>query len=172
MGTPYIGEIKIVAFNFPPQGWAECDGQFLPINQNQALFSLLGTTYGGNGQTTFALPNLKGRTPIHRGNEFFLGQQVGTEAVTLVNAEMPGHNHVVYASSANATTNNTGSVGPGTLGYARAGTTIYGPFANPTALLSQTVSNSVGGSQAHENRQPYMVLMVCIALQGAFPSQS
>jgi microcystin-dependent protein len=171
MGTPFIGEIMIAAFNFAPKGWAQCNGQFLPINQNQALFSLLGTTYGGNGQTTFALPDLRGRTPIHRGSEFIQGQQVGTESHTLVSSEMPAHNHTVEGSSANATTNNTASAGAGTLGYARAGTTIYGPFANPTALLAQSVSN-VGGSQPHENRQPFLVLMACIALQGVFPSRT
>ncbi|MDQ1424887.1 MAG: hypothetical protein QOD72_2385 [Acidimicrobiaceae bacterium] len=171
MGTPFMSEVKIISWNFAPQGWAFCNGQFLPINQNQALFSLLGTTYGGNGQTTFALPDMRGRTPIHRGSEFSQGQQVGTESVTLVTTQMPAHSHIVDATSANATTNNTASVGAGTLGYARAGTTIYGPFANPAAMLPQTVSN-VGGNQPHENRQPYLVLMACIALQGVFPSQN
>src|SRR5512141_1186196 len=128
MAEPFLSEIRLMSFDFPPKGWAFCNGQLLPINQNQALFSLLGTTYGGNGQTNFALPNLRGRTPIHRGGEFFQGQQVGTESHTLVSSELPAHNHIVQGSSANATTNNTGAVAPATLGYARAGTTIYGPF--------------------------------------------
>ena len=108
MGTPFLGEIKLVSFNFAPKGWALCNGQLLPINQNQALFALLGTMYGGNGQTTFALPNLQGRTPMHRGNGFVQGQVSGSEAVTLAISEMPAHNHIVQATSANATTN-TGS---------------------------------------------------------------
>ncbi len=166
MATPYLGEIKLVSFNFAPKGWALCNGQLLPINQNQALFALLGTMYGGNGQTTFALPNLQARTPIHRGNGFVQGQVVGTEAVTLASSQMPAHNHIVQATSANATTN----TGAPNLAYARAGTAIYGPLANPTALAPTTVS-SVGG-QPHENRQPFLVLNVCIALQGIFPSQN
>ena len=167
MGTPYLGEIRLVSFNFAPRGWALCNGQLLPINQNQALFSLLGTMYGGNGQTNFALPNLQGRTPLHRGNGFVQGEALGTEAVTLTTSEMPAHNHFVQATSANATTN----TGASNLAYAKAGTAVYGPFGNPTALAAGTVS-SVGGSQPHENRQPFLVLNACIALQGIFPSQN
>jgi microcystin-dependent protein len=167
MGTPYLGEIRLVSFNFAPKGWALCNGQLLPINQNQALFSLLGTMYGGDGRVTFALPNLQTRTALHRGNGLVQGQVVGSESVTLSISQMPAHNHVVQATSANATTN-TGAAG---LAYAKAGTSIYGPFANPVATAPGNVS-AVGGSQPHENRQPFLVLNACIALQGIFPSQN
>ena len=167
MATPFLGEIKLVAFSFAPKGWALCDGQLLPINQNQALFALLGTTYGGNGQTTFALPNLQGRTPIHVGNGFVLGEPFGTESVTLGISQMPADIHTVQATSATATTN----TGAPNLAYARAGTAIYGPLANPTVMSPGTVALA-GGSQPHENRQPYLVLNACIALQGIFPSRN
>ena len=168
MATPFLGEIRIMSFNFAPKGWALCNGQLLPINQNQALFSLLGTMYGGDGRVNFALPNLQGRTPMHAGNGFVQGQQVGAEAVTLGLSELPAHNHFVHGTSANATTNNGSG---GSLGYAKAGTPIYGPFANPTSMAVGTVS-SVGGGQPHENRQPFQVLSACIALQGIFPSRN
>ena len=171
MGTPFLGEIRIVSFNFAPKGWALCNGQLLPINQNQALFSLLGTTYGGDGRVTFALPNLQGRTPIHQGNGFVQGQLAGVEAVTLTTSEIPAHTHTVHGTSANATTNNAGGGAGAGLGYAKAGTAIYGPLASPTPMAAGTVS-SIGGSQPHENRQPFLVLNACIALQGIFPSRN
>ncbi len=165
MGTPFMGELKICAFAFAPKGWAMCNGQFLPINQNQALFSLLGTMYGGNGQTTFALPDLRGRTPIHRSGGFTQGQAGGQEAHTLTIAEMPTHQHIFNVSQANATvpvpTGNT--YGSSNNAYAQA--------TNLTPVLPATVTNT-GGSQPHENRMPYAVLNIIIALQGVFPSQN
>jgi len=167
MAEPFLSEIRIFSFVFAPKGWALCNGQFLPINQNQALFSLLGTTYGGNGQTTFALPNLKGRVPIHTGNGHTLGEAAGTSAVTINQSSMPQHLHF-----AQGTSNNTGNVAtPGGALLAATNVTVYGPPASLVALDPSSVTN-VGGSQAHENRQPYLVLNFCIALQGIFPSQT
>ena len=167
MGTPFLSEIKIVGFNFAPQGWAECNGQFLPINQNQALFSLLGTMYGGNGQTTFALPDFRGRVPIHVGSGFTQGQAGGQEFHTVTQSEMPAHNHFVQASNATATTSAPGGNLLGVNNIA-----LYGPGgSNLTTLFPGTVSN-VGGSQPHENRQPFLVLNFIIALIGVFPSQN
>jgi microcystin-dependent protein len=166
MSEPFIGEIKIVAFDFPPKGWAACDGATLPINQNQALFSLLGTTYGGNGSTTFALPNLQGRTPIHFGENIVLGQAGGEPAHTLSMNEMPLHNHVLQASSGDADSDDpTGRL------FGKLGPSLYGPPGQPTQLEPSTVS-TVGGSQAHENRQPYLVVNIVIALNGIFPSRN
>jgi microcystin-dependent protein len=166
MSTPFLGEIKITAFNFPPKGWASCTGQFLPINQNQALFSILGTTYGGNGQTTFALPDFRGRVPIHMGNGFTLGQRGGEESHTLSMAEMPAHTHQLMATKTGAGT----PVLNGSL-LAQASGGIYGNVGSLTSLLPATVTN-YGGSQPHENRQPFLVLNVIIALQGIFPSRN
>lgn len=165
MGTPFLGEIKLVSFNFPPRGWAFCNGATLPINTNQALFSLLGTTYGGNGQTTFALPDLRGRVPIHEGSGFTLGQVGGEQAHTLTVNELPTHTHVLNATSNNGTQTQANSV------LAKGGANIYGPPAN-LAPMSSSVATNTGGSQAHLNMQPYLALNFCIALQGAFPSQN
>lgn len=163
MAEPFLSEIRIMSFNFPPKGWAFCNGQFLPINQNQALFALLGTRFGGNGQTIFALPNLRGCTPIHVGSGFDLGQQGGAEAHTVTISELPTHTHPVMASSAAATTTTpTGNVLAAT-------NNLYSPPADLTSLSPTTVS-SVGGSQPHLNMQPYLVLNFCIALQGIFPT--
>lgn len=171
MGTPFMSEIKIVAFNFAPQGWAECNGQFLPINQNQALFSLLGTRYGGNGQTNFALPDLRGRIPMHMGNGFDLGQVVGEQVHTLTQSEMPAHNHFVNVSTTQAD-QNTGNVPASNLMLSKSvGSNFYASNQNLTTLDPRAITN-VGGSQAHENRSPYLTLLFCIALQGAFPSQN
>jgi microcystin-dependent protein len=167
MGTPFMGEIKIISWNFPPKGWAFCNGQFLPINQNQALFSLFGTMYGGNGQTTFALPDFRGRAPIHVGNGFVQGQKAGQEAHTVTLSEMPQHNHIASASS-NATPNAGSPVG--NFLCANAGN-LYGTFANVTAMAGTSVTNT-GGSQPHNNLQPYLVLNFIVALQGVFPSQN
>lgn len=165
MATPYLCEIKICAFNFPPKGWATCNGQQLPINQNQALFSLLGTTYGGNGQTTFALPNLQGRVPVHMGAGRIEGEMAGQEAHTITQAEMPAHNHLMMAANDAATTN----VGTGAFLAQRA--SAYSAATNLTAMAATEIS-AVGGSQPHTNMQPFLVLNFCIALQGIFPSRN
>ena len=163
MSEPFLGELKLMSFNFAPKGWAQCNGQLLPINQNQALFSLLGTMYGGNGQTNFALPDMRGRVPLHRGSSFTQGQSTGQEAHTVISSEMPAHNHIVSASSQNGS-----QADPKILAGA---SNAYSGFSNLTTLAPGTVSN-VGGSQPHENRQPYLVLNWCIALQGIFPSRN
>ncbi len=166
MAEPFLSELRIMSFNFAPKGWAMCNGQLLPINQNQALFSLLGTMYGGNGQTNFALPDLRGRAPVHVGGGFIQGQRGGEEAHTLTQQELPAHTHLLQASSAPANT-------PSPAGNVLATTAnaIYGGPTNLATLVPGSVSN-VGGNQAHENRQPYLALTFCIALQGIFPSQN
>jgi microcystin-dependent protein len=164
MAEPFLAEIRLMSFVFPPKGWALCNGQLLPINQNQALFALLGTTYGGNGQTNFALPDLRGRAPIHVGSGHTLGERGGEQAHTLSIAEMPTHTHAVNASST-ATGGTTSPNG----NYLGGGNNVYSAGAPSTSLLASTVSN-VGGSQPHENMQPYLTLSFCIALQGIFPS--
>jgi microcystin-dependent protein len=166
MSEPFLSEIKVVSFNFPPKGWALCNGQFLPINQNQALFALLGTTYGGNGQTTFALPNLRGRVPIHIGNGHTLGEAAGSTSVTVNIQQLPTHTHFVNASLTAGDT----PASSGTL-LADTPANIYNPPANLTTLNPANVS-SVGGSQPHNNMMPYLVLNFIIALQGIFPSQN
>lgn len=165
---PFMSEIRIMAFDFPPKGWARCDGQLLPINQNQALFALLGTAFGGNGQTNFALPDFRGRVPIHMDDtSHTLGERAGETAHTLTINEMPMHVHVTMAS------NNTGSTDDpaGNLLGNSAPNTLFGPTQNLTATRDTTVTK-VGGSQAHNNMQPYLTLNFCIALQGLFPSQN
>jgi microcystin-dependent protein len=169
MAEPFLSEIRIFSFNFPPKGWAFCNGQFLPINQNQALFALLGTTYGGNGQTTFALPNLKGRLPLHFGSGHQLGEVAGSEAVTITQQTMPQHIHFVQAASVNGDTDFPGNPAPNLLAAANA--VMYRAPDNLITLVPSMVS-SVGGSQPHTNMMPYLVLNFCIALQGIFPSQN
>lgn len=165
MSEPFLSEIKIMSFNFPPKGWALCNGQFLPINQNQALFALLGTTYGGNGQTTFALPNLRGQVPIHFGAGHTLGEAAGSTSVTINQQTMAQHLHFLQASS---TVGDSAAANTTVLANAL---NLYGPPSNLTTLEPQSVSN-VGGSQPHTNLMPYLVLSFCIALQGIFPSQN
>lgn len=167
MAEPFLSEIRIMSFNFAPKGWALCNGQFLPINQNQALFALLGTTFGGNGQTNFALPNLQGKTPIHVGSGHTLGETGGEQAHTISIAEMPTHAHVLNATSAAA--NAPVPFGPAGNILAQATNPIYGPANNLVAMRATSVTN-VGGSQAHLNMQPFLALSFCIALQGIFPS--
>jgi microcystin-dependent protein len=166
MSEPFLSEIKIVSFNFAPKGWALCNGQTLPINQNQALFALLGTTYGGNGQTTFQLPNLRGQVPIHEGNGHTLGEKAGSTAVTVNIQQLATHIHTLMASP--VSTNVSGD--PTNNFLAPVNGTYAGP-ANLTALDPSSVT-SVGGSQAHTNMMPYLVLNFIIALQGIFPSQN
>ena len=165
MATPYLGELKLVSFNFPPKGWAACNGQLLPINQNQALFALLGTTYGGDGRVNFALPDLRGRRAAHRGGGHVLGERAGEDAHALTAAEMPNHAHLLRASSADANQ-------PNPNGALLAGANnAYAPLTAPTTLQPGSVAN-VGGSQPHPNQPPYLVLNWIIALQGIFPSQN
>jgi microcystin-dependent protein len=165
MSDPFLGEIKLAAFGFAPRGFALCNGQLLPINQNQALFALLGTTYGGNGQTTFALPNLQGRVPLHRGSGLLPGQTIGSNTHTLTASEIPLHTHALNASTANADSP------VGATFVLAASNNGYGPASNVTSLHPNSVSTA-GGSQPHLNAQPYLAVTYIIALQGIFPSQS
>jgi len=169
MADPFLGEIRIMSFGFPPKGWALCNGQLLPINQNQALFSLLGTTYGGNGQVNFALPNLQGRSPIHMGNSHTLGEQGGEQAHTLIISEIPSHTHSFNVVDT-ATAGNRVSTPAGNL-PAPQEANPYGAATGLTAMNASSVT-SIGGSQAHLNMQPFLTLCFCIALQGIFPSQT
>jgi microcystin-dependent protein len=167
MAEPFLSELRIFSFNFPPKGWALCNGQLLPINQNQALFSLLGTTYGGDGRVNFALPNLQGRAPIHVGSGHTLGQNGGEQAHTLSISELPAHTHNANASSSAG--NNvvpTGNVLASPLNQ------TYRTQDNSMGALQAATLTNVGGSQAHLNMQPYLTLSFCIALQGIFPSQT
>lgn len=169
MSDYYLGEIRMISFNFPPKGWAMCNGQLLPINQNQALFSLLGTRYGGNGVTTFALPDLRGRMPVHMGGSFSLGQSGGEEAHTLTVAEMPQHMHAPKANTGLATSTNPANALIGKQG--RSGRALFGAPANLTSLHPASVTTA-GASQPHENMQPFLGLNFAIALQGVFPSSN
>jgi microcystin-dependent protein len=165
MSEPFLGELRLMSWQGQAQGWAQANGQFMPINQNQALFSLLGTMYGGNGQTTFALPDLRGRAAVHVGNGLTQGQRFGEEAHTIVQSEMPAHSHFVSGSETNGDQSSpTNNVLAGALNQ-------YHAPSDFTTLPPATVTN-VGGSQAHENRPPYLVLNWNIALQGIFPSRN
>lgn len=175
MSQPFMGEIKIIAWNFAPRGWAFCNGQFLPINQNQALFSILGTTYGGNGQTTFALPDFRGRSPYHLGQGHTLGEKGGEAAHTLSISEMPPHQHSPNASNTSGNLVFPAAVSPVAQHNIWAITTqnpyTAPPGASPAAMNAGCIGNT-GGSQPHENRQPYTVLNFIIALSGIFPSRN
>jgi len=165
MSEPFLGQLMLASFNFAPRGFALANGQMLPINQNQALFSLLGTTFGGNGVNTFALPNLQGRVPVHQGNGFSMGQLSGEEAHTIIAGETPTHNHLVTAISAANGTDPAGAfLGGG-------GASVFNTLAN-IATMNQSAISSAGGSTPHENRQPYLVMTWVIAMQGIFPSQN
>ena len=166
MAEPFLSEIKVISWNFPPKGWAFCNGQLLPINQNQALFSLLGTTYGGNGQTTFALPDLRGRVPMHMGAGHTLGERAGATSVTVNIQQLPTHTHALMGTS-NASVNTPSATS--VLGKS-APQAVYGGAANLVGHDGSSIAN-VGGSQPHTNMQPYLVLNFIIALQGIFPSQ-
>jgi microcystin-dependent protein len=167
MAEPFLSEIRLMSFVFAPKGWAPCDGQLLPINQNQALFSLLGTTFGGDGRVNFALPDLRGRTPIHVGSGHTLGEKGGEQAHTLSIAESPEHVHSVNAATVAATT----STPANTLVTAQStAANLYASADSNLVAMSPAAVGNVGGSQAHLNMQPFLTLSFCIALQGIFPS--
>lgn len=180
MADPFLSEIRIFSFNFPPKGWAFANGQLLPINQNQALFSLLGTTYGGNGQTNFALPNLRGRLPIHFDASHNLGEAAGSTSVTINIQQLPTHTHAVMART-DVVLPDPGPQDPTNKFFAKPQVAVqggniqtanlYGSAASLVSLNPGTVSN-VGGSQPHNNMMPYLTLNFCIALQGIFPSRN
>lgn len=169
MAEPFLGEIRLMSFVYAPQGWALCNGQFMAINQNQALFALLGTTYGGNGQTTFALPDFRGRVPIHVGNGHTVGERAGEQAHTVTVAEMPTHAHSAHASTAAATT-----AFPTTSHVLAqsAGANLYGAASSNLVAMNPGMIANVGGSQAHQNMQPFLTISFCIAITGIFPTQS
>lgn len=173
---PFIGQLMLVGFNFAPRGWALCNGQLLSIAQNTALFSLLGTTYGGNGVTTFALPDLRGRAPLHFGqgpglSNYDQGQVSGTESVTLLSSQMPPHNHAVAANSNTGTATDPSGAVLASFGSAMP---PEGPYttAGPNTTLAASAVGAAGGGQPHENMPPYLVLNWIIALEGVFPSRS
>ena len=178
MSSPFVAEIRMFGFNFAPTGWAQCNGQLLPISQNTALFSLLGTFYGGDGKSTFALPNLEGSAAIHQGqgnglSEYFLGQQGGSEFVTLLNTEMPAHNHSLSVTTGTGTTNSStnNQLGKGASGNPVSGITqakIYSTVA-PTQQMAFQGMTITGGSLPHNNMMPYLTVNFCIAMQGVFP---
>jgi microcystin-dependent protein len=164
MSEPFLSEIRLMSFQFAPKGWALCNGQLLPINQNQALFALLGTTFGGDGRVNFALPDLRGRIPIHVGSGHTLGERGGEQAHTVSIAELPTHTHVL-----NGTTNTGNSPVPTNNVLADSPSQLYAAPGNLTSLTPGSVANT-GGSQAHLNMQPFLTISFCIALQGIFPS--
>jgi microcystin-dependent protein len=166
MADPFLTEIRIFSFGFVPKGWARCDGQLLPIGQNTPVFALLGTTFGGNGQTNFGLPDLRARTPIHVGGSHALGEAGGEQGHTLSTSELPTHVHQINAS----TTASGGTDNP-TDNFLGSASDLYHTPASPTSMNPGTIANR-GGSQAHQNMQPYLSLMFGIALQGIFPSRS
>jgi len=170
MSEPFVAEIRIFAGNFAPRGWAFCNGQLLPVSQNTALFSLIGTTYGGDGRSTTALPNMEGKAPMHPGRgpgltARRLGQRGGVESVTLTEAQLPNHNHSMAVSTEDGERRDPNN------GYFGRGNAIYADAANLGAMAPQSLSNS-GGSQAHNNMQPYLTMNFIIALVGLYPSRS
>lgn len=167
MSTPFLAEMRLVSFNFAPKGWALANGQLLPINQNQALFSILGTTYGGDGRVNFGLPDVRGRVPIGSGQQFTLGEKGGEEFHTVNISEMPQHIHFAQGN-----TNDANSGNPVNDFFAKITSNAYvTAIGSLTTMAPSTVTNT-GGSQPHENRQPFTVLAMIIALQGVFPSQN
>lgn len=165
MGAPYLGQLMLVSFNFPPKGFALCNGQLMAINTNQALFSLLGTTYGGNGVQNFSLPNLQGRTPVGVGSGIGYGQVGGEDAHTLQSIEVPTHTHTLQAGAGANQAKPTGAL------IAAGGASLFTGAANLVPMNQLTLS-TVGGSQPHENRQPFLVMTWCIALTGIFPARN
>jgi microcystin-dependent protein len=170
VAEPFLAEIRLMSFGFAPRGWALCNGQLLPINQNQALFSLLGTTFGGDGRVNFALPDLRGRTPIHVGSGHTLGERGGEPSQTLSNAQLPSHVHVAHATTSQAD-QNSNSAAPSRMPAQSNFSFLYAPAASLQATAGNALT-STGGSQAHQNTQPFSVLSFCIALQGIFPSRN
>lgn len=168
MAQPYVGEIRMFAGNFAPAGWMFCEGQLLPISENETLFQLIGTTYGGDGESTFGLPDIRGRLPIHQGNTFILAETGGVEDVTLTVNQIPAHTHPVLATGDLAT---TASPGGAYLSSTNTGQKIYSS-ANPTVSMSSTLISATGGSQPHSNFQPYLCIDFIISLFGIFPSQT
>jgi microcystin-dependent protein len=172
MAEPFLSELRIMSFDFAPKGWAQCNGQLMPINQNQPLFSLLGTTFGGDGRTTFALPNLQGRAPLHPGAGHVLGEAAGEYAHTLTTNEMTEHVHPVVADNTTANTTDGNLPMPPTRKLAgSAGGDLYGPAAALQPMNPGAVS-MVGSSQPHDNTMPYLTLLFVIALVGIFPSRN
>jgi microcystin-dependent protein len=170
MSTPFMGEIMLVSFNFAPKGWAECNGQLMPINQNQGLYSLLGTMYGGDGTSVFALPDLRGRVPLDVGSGYVQGMRGGESKHTLTVSEMPQHTHKANATTAQATSDSN-SPAP-TLMPAQSNFSMgWGPAINPQPFSADAIGQT-GNSQAHDNMQPYLVMNFIIALQGIFPSRN
>lgn len=169
MAEPFLSEIRIMSFNFPPRGWAFCNGQLLPISQNQGLFSLLGSTFGGDGRVNFGLPDCKARVPIHMGNGHVLGEKGGEQAHTVSIQEMPMHTHKVNAQATSSTLQNK-SVPTGNLLSNSQAVNIYSNNGSDLVSLHTSSIGNIGGSQAHQNMQPFLVLNFCIALQGIFPS--
>ena len=175
MAEPFLSEIKIISWNFPPKGWAFCNGQLLPINQNQALFSLLGTTYGGDGKSNFALPDMQGNAPMHPGQGpglslHDLGETGGSETVSLLESEIPSHSHTMMASSDTADNNvATGHIAAKPLGR---GNNMYIANTSPLTAMADVALAPAGGDQPHNNMQPYLTLNFCIALQGVFPPRT
>lgn len=167
MSDPFTGEIRMFGFNFPPRGWATCDGQLLPISQNTAVFSLLGTFYGGNGSTNFALPDFRGRVPVHVGGSWLMGMGQGTTGVTLTRDQLPAHQHVAKALSGNA---NSAFAPDNSL--ASVANLYRDPTGASVTIVNPGTVSTVGGGQPHENMAPYAVLSFCIALQGVFPSRN
>ncbi len=170
MAEPYLSEIRIFGFNFAPRNWAQCDGQILPINQNQSLYSLLGTTYGGDGRTSFALPDLRGRAAIHKGTTITLGAKSGSESVVLTTDQIPSHDHTLQATNDDSTS----PLPPQDNFLARATTPLYHTATNLVALKATDVPavGKTGGSQGHNNMQPFQALNFCIAISGLFPSRN
>ena len=179
MSEPFLAEVKLVGFEFAPRGWGQCDGQILPINQNQSLYSLLGTTYGGDGRTTFGLPDLRGRVPLHVGTGNQLGRKAGEETHTLTEREMPSHTHVVNGTNNSGSETNPTDALHATTGGGRRPVTPYAfeeGDANLTAMQETTVQQNADGAdiggQGHDNMQPFLALYFVIALQGLFPSRN
>jgi microcystin-dependent protein len=181
MADPFVAEVRIFPFNFAPKGWAFCDNQLLPISQNTALFSLLGTTYGGDGKSTFALPGLQGNVPLHAGQGpglslWVLCEEQGSDTVTLLQSEIPAHSHAVNAKTQNADTNNSNPNGQvlaaGHYGAAQGGAVNYYFTGNPDTVMAPNCIGPTGGNQPHNNLMPYLTLNFCIAMQGVFPPRT